>query len=96
MDFLSREDHREFAIKKFKPDREGDTHHYVGISQSACREIAVRWIYQSMALLQRAHSWFVSSYAESSNMRTLSNLKKYCWRIRLSTWCSNMLSMTFW
>lgn len=36
-----REDPREFAIKKFKPDREGDTHHYVGISQSACREIAV-------------------------------------------------------
>ncbi|GAN08513.1 conserved hypothetical protein [Mucor ambiguus] len=39
--FLSRDDHREFAIKKFKPDREGDTHHYVGISQSACREIAL-------------------------------------------------------
>lgn len=34
-------DPREFAIKKFKPDREGDSHHYVGISQSACREIAV-------------------------------------------------------
>lgn len=36
-----RNDPREFAIKKFKPDREGDNHHYVGISQSACREIAV-------------------------------------------------------
>jgi cyclin-dependent kinase 8/11 len=36
-----RDDQREFAIKKFKPDREGDTHEYVGISQSACREIAV-------------------------------------------------------
>ncbi|GAB5588966.1 cyclin-dependent protein kinase [Umbelopsis nana] len=34
-------DMREFAIKKFKPDREGDTHHYIGISQSACREIAL-------------------------------------------------------
>jgi cyclin-dependent kinase 8/11 len=38
---MHRDDPREFAIKKFKPDREGDTHHYVGISQSACREIAV-------------------------------------------------------
>ncbi|RCI02856.1 cyclin-dependent protein kinase [Rhizopus stolonifer] len=37
----NKEDPREFAIKKFKPDREGDTHHYVGISQSACREIAL-------------------------------------------------------
>ncbi|KAG2218511.1 hypothetical protein INT45_004113, partial [Circinella minor] len=35
------DDPREFAIKKFKPDREGDNHHYVGISQSACREIAL-------------------------------------------------------
>lgn len=38
---LCSNDPREFAIKKFKPDREGDSHHYVGISQSACREIAV-------------------------------------------------------
>lgn len=42
--FFFRDDPREFAIKKFKPDREGDTHHYVGISQSACREIAVRFL----------------------------------------------------
>jgi hypothetical protein len=40
-----RDDQREFAIKKFKPDREGDTHEYVGISQSACREIAVSEIF---------------------------------------------------
>ncbi|KAI9283268.1 kinase-like domain-containing protein [Sporodiniella umbellata] len=37
----NKDDPREFAIKKFKPDREGDAHHYVGISQSACREIAL-------------------------------------------------------
>ncbi|KAI7855954.1 kinase-like domain-containing protein [Circinella umbellata] len=37
----NKDDPREFAIKKFKPDREGDNHHYVGISQSACREIAL-------------------------------------------------------
>ncbi|KAI8988026.1 kinase-like domain-containing protein [Mycotypha africana] len=37
----NKDDHRLFAIKKFKPDREGDSHHYVGISQSACREIAL-------------------------------------------------------
>ncbi|CAO3625760.1 unnamed protein product [Cunninghamella blakesleeana] len=37
----NKDDPRLFAIKKFKPDCEGDTHHYVGISQSACREIAL-------------------------------------------------------
>ncbi|OZJ07023.1 hypothetical protein BZG36_00226 [Bifiguratus adelaidae] len=36
-----KEDKSEFAIKKFKPDREGDTYQYTGISQSACREIAL-------------------------------------------------------
>jgi cyclin-dependent kinase 8/11 len=30
------------AIKKFKPDKEGDVATYTGISQSAIREIAVR------------------------------------------------------
>ena len=30
------------AIKKFKPDKEGDVITYTGISQSAIREIAVR------------------------------------------------------
>ena len=30
------------AIKKFKPDKEGDVTAYTGISQSAIREIAVR------------------------------------------------------
>ncbi|KAK9453280.1 kinase-like domain-containing protein [Dipodascopsis uninucleata] len=32
---------REFAIKKFKADKEGEVVHYTGISQSACREIAL-------------------------------------------------------
>lgn len=31
-----------YAIKKFKPDKEGDVVTYTGISQSAIREIAVR------------------------------------------------------
>lgn len=30
------------AIKKFKPDKEGEVVQYTGISQSACREIMVR------------------------------------------------------
>jgi hypothetical protein len=35
-------DGREFAIKKFKPDKEGETvAQYSGISQSAVREMAV-------------------------------------------------------
>ncbi|KAI5793158.1 kinase-like domain-containing protein [Geopyxis carbonaria] len=32
---------REFAIKKFKPDKEGEVVQYTGISQSACREMAL-------------------------------------------------------
>ena len=36
------EDGRIHAIKKFKPDKEGDVVTYTGISQSAIREIAVR------------------------------------------------------
>ncbi|KAL1916673.1 uncharacterized protein VTP21DRAFT_5377 [Calcarisporiella thermophila] len=36
-----RNDSRYFAIKKFKPEREGESHSYTGISQSACREIAL-------------------------------------------------------
>ena len=35
-------DGRIHAIKKFKPDKEGDVITYTGISQSAIREIAVR------------------------------------------------------
>ncbi|KAL8698858.1 MAG: hypothetical protein Q9201_006347 [Fulgogasparrea decipioides] len=31
----------EFAIKKFKPDKEGEAIQYTGISQSACREMAL-------------------------------------------------------
>lgn len=31
-----------FAIKKFKPDKEGDVLTYAGISQSGAREIMVR------------------------------------------------------
>ncbi|CAG8777879.1 11631_t:CDS:2, partial [Acaulospora morrowiae] len=30
-----------YAIKKFKPDKEGDVTTYTGISQSACREISL-------------------------------------------------------
>lgn len=36
------EDGKIHAIKKFKPDKEGDVVTYTGISQSAIREIAVR------------------------------------------------------
>ncbi|CAG8455355.1 13898_t:CDS:2 [Ambispora leptoticha] len=35
------EKERLYAIKKFKPDKEGEPHSYTGISQSACREISL-------------------------------------------------------
>lgn len=37
----SKDDRIRYAIKKFKPDKEGDVITYTGISQSAIREIAV-------------------------------------------------------
>ena len=37
-------DEKLYAIKKFKPDKEGEVVTYTGISQSAIREIAVRWV----------------------------------------------------
>ena len=36
-----KDDGRAYAIKKFKPDKEGEVTTYTGISQSAIREIAV-------------------------------------------------------
>lgn len=64
---MHRNDSREFAIKKFKPDREGDTHHYVGISQSACREIAVILVlYYSIAFYSTCYSC-----VENFDMKTL-------------------------
>lgn len=46
---LSRDDGEEegelVAIKKFKPDKEGEVVTYTGISQSACREIMVRLLF---------------------------------------------------
>lgn len=52
---LSRDDEEEgelVAIKKFKPDKEGEVVTYTGISQSACREIMVRlaFFFFSLAL----------------------------------------------
>jgi len=39
------------AIKKFKPDKEGDVVTYTGISQSAIREIAVcSWVHFAVVL----------------------------------------------
>lgn len=42
------EDSKIHAIKKFKPDKEGDVITYTGISQSAIREIAVRYFLISL------------------------------------------------
>jgi cyclin-dependent kinase 8/11 len=41
-----------FAIKKFKPDKEGDVLTYAGISQSGAREIMVR----SLVCLAKRHN----------------------------------------
>ncbi len=43
-------DSRIHAIKKFKPDKEGDVVTYTGISQSAIREIAVSTDYTPLQL----------------------------------------------
>jgi serine/threonine protein kinase len=50
------EDGKLHAIKKFKPDKDGDVATYTGISQSAIREIAVRLsrMYRSRGSLNMA------------------------------------------
>jgi hypothetical protein len=54
-----RRDGREFAIKKFKPDKEGEAiAHYSGISQSAVREMAVRL--SNTALISYVVRWIIS------------------------------------
>lgn len=41
-----------YAIKKFKPDKEGEAITYTGISQSACREIMVSITWSFLWLLE--------------------------------------------
>ena len=54
---VSREDEGTlYAIKKFKPDKEGDVITYTGISQSAIREIAVS--------IQRTNPCICNMYSE--------------------------------
>ncbi len=49
-------DGRIHAIKKFKPDKEGDVVTYTGISQSAIREIAVRTYSVSLSVFPHLDS----------------------------------------
>lgn len=56
-------DGRIHAIKKFKPDKEGDVITYTGISQSAIREIAV-----SAAIPQGASAIADSELAQSGHL----------------------------
>ncbi|CAG8588695.1 4951_t:CDS:2 [Paraglomus brasilianum] len=60
-----------YAIKKFKPDKEGDTHSYTGISQSAVREISLckelcheNTIRLEEVLLEDKSIYMVFDYAE--------------------------------
>lgn len=82
-----------YAIKKFKPDKEGDVITYTGISQSAIREIAV-----SSPVLCSRQLWIrhpVDSSTEKYPMKMLLPSRKSFWRINLSIWSSIMPSMTF-
>jgi len=56
-----------FAIKKFKPDKEGDVVTYTGISQSAIREIAVR-LPPLQFIMNRTKDW--TSLTEKSTTKT--------------------------
>ncbi|GAA5832399.1 hypothetical protein JCM11251_006439 [Rhodosporidiobolus azoricus] len=72
---LSREDGEEegelVAIKKFKPDKEGEVVTYTGISQSACREIMINReiqhenvTYLREVMLEEKSIYLVFEYAE--------------------------------
>lgn len=60
-----------YAIKKFKPDKEGDVVTYTGISQSAIREIAVG--IQNFILFLPTEILIIPEYSstERSAMKTL-------------------------
>ena len=45
-------DSRIYAIKKFKPDKEGEAATYTGISQSAIREIAVCMVFNVFPVIR--------------------------------------------
>ena len=83
------EEGRLHAIKKFKPDKDGDIATYTGISQSAIREIAVGDFDVCLAV-----SPMRNSLTGRSPMKTLSLSKKSYWRTSRSTWYSSTRSMT--
>ena len=84
------EEGRLHAIKKFKPDKDGDIATYTGISQSAIREIAV-----GISRLSRCPSSMRNSLTGRYPMKTSSLSRKSYWRTSRSTWYSSMQSMTF-
>lgn len=73
-----RDDGKEYAIKKFKPDKEGEAATYIGISQSACREIAVS--YGSSYLLSDAILRLTASCIPPFNAIALPRIasRKHC------------------
>lgn len=48
------------AIKKFKPDKDGEAVTFTGISQSACREIMVSFCYANLGI-EIEGSWRVGA-----------------------------------
>ena len=82
-----------FAIKKFKPDKEGDVLTYAGISQSGAREIMV-----SCEALCRGGpvSGLIPSLTESCIIGTSWLYARSSWKTSLFTWCLSMPSMTSW
>lgn len=85
------------AIKKFKPDKEGEQVTFTGISQSACREIMVSTAKRSRAktsMLIPASSSCRSIESYHMNMSQL--YAKSCWRRRVSISCLSMPSTISW
>lgn len=102
-----RDDGKEYAIKKFKPDKEGEAATYTGISQSACREIAVSYgssyllLERILCRIIRTHSPFVlplssNSSAENCITKTLLDLRRCCWKTSRSIWCLSTQNTIFW
>lgn len=85
-----------YAIKKFKPDKEGDVVTYTGISQSAIREIAVSSTVLCSQLERLRIRHAVNSSTERYLTKMLSPSRKSFWRTSLSIWSSITQSMTFW
>ena len=80
-----------YAIKKFKPEKEGEILTYTGISQSAIREIAVRTGPNDKRIKDCTNSlWQLNREIRHENIVALRESARLFWKTSQFIWSSNM------